>query len=233
MNRTPVETLGARHPLSKDEIKKTSEKWEKRTRKLNTKWPAVGTLDVSVCEEMEILIKNYKPNDKRQKRKDKRERENEILKMFKEEGMGLLRSMKTAREMLKKNYKENEEKGDWENKPPPYSHGQFPMITGNMEIRGTVEVTEEEGACTPGAECAPSHSTGRGPTKTKRHTRIEEEGFNCYGGLMKTLKATETEIGKKETLKHKRRKKRKGPEERATKEALLNTRGIPNRGQSW
>lgn len=46
-------------------------KWEKHTRKLNTKWPAVGTLDVSVCEEMETLIKNYKPKDKKQKRKNK------------------------------------------------------------------------------------------------------------------------------------------------------------------
>lgn len=178
-------------------------KWKKHTRKIGTKWPEGETFDVSVCEEMETLIKNYKPNDKKQKRKNKRERENEILKMFKDEGMGLLHSMRTAREMLKKDHKKNEEKGVWENKPPPYPHGQYPMVTGQMEIRGRVEVTEEEEeeACTPRAVGAPPHSAGKGPTKTKRHTRSEEEGFNCYGGLIKTLKAMETEMGKKETPK--------------------------------
>lgn len=57
MSKTPVEILGARHPQCKEEITKTSMKWEKRTRKMSTKWPAEGTLDVSVCEEMETLIK--------------------------------------------------------------------------------------------------------------------------------------------------------------------------------
>lgn len=200
MNRTPVEILGTRYPLSKKEIIKTSIKWEKRTRKLNTKWPAVGTLDVTVCEEMETLIKNYKPKDKKQKRKNKRERENEILKMFKEERVGLLQSMKTAREVLKKNDNTSKEKTEWGTSPPPYSDGQFPMITGHVEIKGEVEVTEEkEGITTPRATCAPSHSTEQGKKRTMKHIGTKEEGFDCYSGLRKALTAMETEIGERET----------------------------------
>lgn len=93
MSKTPVEILGARHPLCKEEITKMSKKWKERTRKMSTKWPAEGTLDVSLCEEMEILIKS----DKGKKRRNKREKENEALKFFKAEGEELLKSMKTAR----------------------------------------------------------------------------------------------------------------------------------------
>lgn len=190
MNKTPVEILGARHPLSKEEIMRTSMKWEKRTKKLTTKWPAEGTLDVSVCEEMETLIKNYKPKDKKQKRRDKRERENEILKMFKEEGTGLLKSMKTAREMLKRDDKATEGK-EWVTKPPPYSNGQFPMVTGRVEISGEVELTEgREGAVSPGSTGAPTHSTERRKRTTEKNPSSEEV-FNCYEGLRETLAAME------------------------------------------
>lgn len=167
-------------------------------------------MDVSVCEEMETLIKNHKPNDKKQKRKNKRERENEILKMFKEEGVGLLQSMKTARETLKKDDEANKGKAEWVAKPPPYSNGQFPMITGHMEIKGEVEMTEErEEAVTPGAICAPSHSTDKGKTRSVKDTRTEEDSFNCYGGLGKALTAMETAIGERESSEPHTREKRR------------------------
>lgn len=57
MSKTPIGILGARHPLCNEEITKMSKKWEERIKKMSTKWPAEGTLDISVCEEMETLIK--------------------------------------------------------------------------------------------------------------------------------------------------------------------------------
>ncbi len=40
-----------------------------------TKWPAEGTFDVALCEEMETLIKNHKTKGNNKKREIKREKE--------------------------------------------------------------------------------------------------------------------------------------------------------------
>ncbi len=60
MAATPVDILGLKYPLCKELINKISNKWQKRTKSMMTKWPKEGTFDVAMCEEMETLIKNYK-----------------------------------------------------------------------------------------------------------------------------------------------------------------------------
>ncbi len=78
MATTPVEVLGLKYPLSKELIEETSNKWQKRTKELMTKWPKEGTFDVSLCEEMETLIENLKTKGlsaKHKKREIKIERE--------------------------------------------------------------------------------------------------------------------------------------------------------------
>ena len=65
---------------------------------MGTKWSEEGTFDVSVCEEMETLIKTHKTSDTGKKRINKRE--HEVLNMFKAEG--LLESIKKTGGMLKK-----------------------------------------------------------------------------------------------------------------------------------
>ena len=57
-----VDILSRDHPLLKDEIKKISEKWEKRTAKSGTIWPMGGTFDAIMCRDMEVIIRNYKAN---------------------------------------------------------------------------------------------------------------------------------------------------------------------------
>ncbi len=57
MAAIPVEILGLKYPLSKKLINKISNKWQKRTKNMMTKWPKEGTFDVAMCEEMETLIK--------------------------------------------------------------------------------------------------------------------------------------------------------------------------------
>lgn len=54
---TPVECIISEYPICRDTIRELSKKWEKRTKKLNTKWPAEGTFDVTMCREMKALIK--------------------------------------------------------------------------------------------------------------------------------------------------------------------------------
>lgn len=116
----------------------------KKHQEMGTKWPKEGTFDVSVCEEMETLIKNHKAKDTGKKRKNKRARESEVMKMFKVEGEGLLKSIKTARRMLEKdNERSDRMKVEWFTEPTPYANGQFPMVSGIVEIKGEVELEDE------------------------------------------------------------------------------------------
>ncbi len=77
MAATPVEILGLKYPLCKYLIDKISNKWQQRTQKMMTKWPAEGTFDVALCEEMETLIKKnitLKATVKREKQKETKRR---------------------------------------------------------------------------------------------------------------------------------------------------------------
>ncbi|XP_057194085.1 uncharacterized protein LOC130556800 [Triplophysa rosa] len=153
MSVTPVDLLGSKYPVCKDSIEKISKKWATRTKNLRTIWPESGTFDVTVCEEMEGLIKNYKPKDKNKKRSEKRKVEQEVLNLFKNEGINFLKNMKIIREMIKKD--DEEEKLEKMTQPPPYEPfksqmiKQMPVVTmsGDVTIEGQVEITPypEEG----------------------------------------------------------------------------------------
>ncbi len=56
-----------------------------------TKWPVEGTFDVALCEEMET-DKNHKIKGNSKKRETKREKEKEVLALFKKEGENSLKS---------------------------------------------------------------------------------------------------------------------------------------------
>ncbi len=71
MAATPVDILGLKYPLCKELINKISNKWQKRTKSMMTKWPKEGTFDVAMCEEMETLIKNYKTKSISKKKRAK------------------------------------------------------------------------------------------------------------------------------------------------------------------
>ncbi len=84
MAATPVDILGLKNPLCKELINKISNKWQKRTKNMMTKWPKEGTFYVAMCEEMETLIKNYKTKCISKKRREvKRQKEKEVIAMFK------------------------------------------------------------------------------------------------------------------------------------------------------
>ncbi len=93
-----VDILGLKYPLCKELINKISNKWQKRTKSMMAKWPKGGTFDVAICEEMETLIKNYKTKSISKKRRAiKRQKEKEVIAMFKKEGNDALKSIKEAR----------------------------------------------------------------------------------------------------------------------------------------
>ncbi|KAL0147589.1 hypothetical protein M9458_057095 [Cirrhinus mrigala] len=134
---TPVELLASKNPACKEAIGELSKKWVERTKKLATKWPAGGTFDVAMCKEMEVLIKNYKANDKSVKREKKREQELGVLTLFKQYGLKLLKLEKQEKET-----KINETK---EERPPPYAPScdqavnQMPLVQGTIDIKGPIE----------------------------------------------------------------------------------------------
>ncbi len=145
MAATPVEILGLKYPLCKELIDKLSNKWQQRTKKIMTKWPKEGTFDVSLCEETETLIKNHKTkgnSKKREKREAKREKEKEVLALFKKEGEDSLTSIKQARKILKEADKETKKKEELFSKPPPYlpPEGQFPILKGTIEVSGEMQM---------------------------------------------------------------------------------------------
>ncbi|MGL5036159.1 MAG: hypothetical protein ACRC6F_00130, partial [Aeromonas sp.] len=156
MSSTPVDLLGSRYPVCKNSIERISKKWAARTKNLRTIWPENGTFDVTVCEEMEGLVKNYKPKDRSKKREEKRKLEQEVLNLFKNEGINFLKNMRKIREVLKKDDEKNEENFEKMTQPPPYeppsqksekiqTSTQMPMvaISGDVKIEGQVEIGTE------------------------------------------------------------------------------------------
>ena len=85
MATTAVEVLNRDRLLLKGEMIKISEKWEKRTAKTGTIWPMGGTFDPMVCRDMEVVLRNYKPNSGK-RALEKRDREKLELALFEEEG---------------------------------------------------------------------------------------------------------------------------------------------------
>ena len=159
MGPTAVEILIKSNPLNREEIEKVSEKWRKRTAVAGTKWPEGGTFDATVCEEMEVMMKNHKLNKKGKKTIEKRERERIILDMFKREGEKWRQTEQTAREMIlgAKKLKSSSpvvkpplkiQSSSSVVQPPPYNKGLYPVISGTVDVRGEVTIDEESsGAC--------------------------------------------------------------------------------------
>ncbi len=92
---------------------------------------------MTMCKEMEVLIKNYKTTDTSKKRKEKRERELGLLTLFKQYGIKLIKLEKQEREN-----KNNETKED---RPSPYALScdqtvnQMPVGQGKIDLKGPIE----------------------------------------------------------------------------------------------
>ncbi|XP_048842887.1 uncharacterized protein LOC125715428 [Brienomyrus brachyistius] len=132
-----------------------SKKWENRTKALVTKWPKGGTWDVAVCGEMETLIKYHKANKNTERRKKKRRKELEVLRLFKVKGETRRRDQKAMRKALSEK-EEMRQKEIWPpsyqsqyplvEAPPPSYKGQFPVIEGKVEFKGEVTQKDQAGS---------------------------------------------------------------------------------------
>jgi len=155
--KTPVEMLGRRFPALKGDIIHISAKWAKRTSKLNTPWPEEGTSCVERCEDLKGVIKNYNPRDNSKKRREKREKELEILMLFEKEGkerQRLYRDVQNRERLPPPSQKleiidPNVPQGAASPlpAPPPYEKGKegsglYPVITGTVSFEGEIEMGE-------------------------------------------------------------------------------------------
>lgn len=92
--------------------------------------------------------------------------------MFWEEGKGWRKSM--AKEVIQQ--KDKVGKNTWVSAPPPYKEGgQYPQVTGMVEIKGEIQMNENSGV--------PQMFTPMGERERER------QGFemDCYGGLREML----------------------------------------------
>ena len=105
MAPTAVEILSKNNPLLRDEIRRISEKWEKGTAKTGTIWPMGGTFDPIMCRDMEVVIRNYKPNRSGKKALEKRDREKLVQALFEEEGERWRTLHRVDREIITKDEK--------------------------------------------------------------------------------------------------------------------------------
>ncbi|XP_072328578.1 uncharacterized protein [Scyliorhinus torazame] len=150
--KTPVEILGDKFPALRGDIEHVSRKWAKRTSKTNTQWPEEGTWDVERCGNQKGMIKNYKIKDRSSKRREKREKELEILALFEREGKEKRRAWRGDRRQMPVQLQEKAELEDPNEAPPPYlgeqsSKGLYPVISGTMNFEGEYNMepmTKEE-----------------------------------------------------------------------------------------
>ena len=84
---------------------------------------------------MQVLVKNYKPNDKGKKALAKRERERIILAMFIKEGDLFRQTERKARDIISRDKALEVSM----TKPPPYNTGLYPLVTGTVYIKGEVK----------------------------------------------------------------------------------------------
>ncbi|KAJ8353178.1 hypothetical protein SKAU_G00207450 [Synaphobranchus kaupii] len=110
------------------------EKWNKRTTG-GQQWPKEGTFDPTCCDEMEVIIKHHKPNDKSDKREGKRIRENEVIKWFQLKGKQYRETMKAVRDTIKEAGKEQEHSKEKEaNQTAPFPSPNPPPYPGHAGL---------------------------------------------------------------------------------------------------
>ncbi|CAL8395428.1 unnamed protein product [Boreogadus saida] len=97
---------------------------------------------------MEVVIRDYRPNKSRKKAVEKREREQLVLALFKEEGERWRSSQRLARQIITK--KEEAQPLPLKLEPPPYKPTKmyplatlYPLLKGNVESKGE-DLTRKE-----------------------------------------------------------------------------------------
>ena len=93
---TPVDVVQRNNPLisSVTNVAKISEKWSKRWSQIDRPWPMEGTLNPDVIKIMHVLVSTYKAEQKKgsqgKRRKEKRQLELGVLKLFADEGQKMI-----------------------------------------------------------------------------------------------------------------------------------------------
>ncbi|KAK6299147.1 hypothetical protein J4Q44_G00306570 [Coregonus suidteri] len=98
---TPLDVVQNSNPLVNG-IARLSEKLNKRWPDIEQPWPVEGTLNPDVIKIMQVLVSTYKADQKKgkkgQQRKEKRQRELGVLKLFENEGQKRIKDTKNKRD---------------------------------------------------------------------------------------------------------------------------------------
>lgn len=167
MSLTPVAIIGSKHPEYLKDVQKLTKKWEKRTKGLQSAWPREGTFDLTVCENLEQRIMDYKAKQKTKKRLNKRELELAVVNLFKVEGQCYMDNLKAGLSQLgnkkdkagedKKGQAKKEKEAETGSKvKKSVAHaGIYPSLVGRININGDFEYdnkTKQQGEVSNGAD---------------------------------------------------------------------------------
>ncbi|XP_046881787.1 uncharacterized protein LOC124471344 [Hypomesus transpacificus] len=132
---TAQEVLSLKFPLLRERLVEMNRKWAKRTAKMTTVWPEHGTFDLSLCDDMRVLIANHSHSGSAKKKLKKRNEEAEFLKLYEKQGQNYC---DTAKACLLAAKTDHETQG--RASPPPYAKEE----SGSAPPRKTVYTGEAE-----------------------------------------------------------------------------------------
>ncbi|XP_046893264.1 uncharacterized protein LOC124478831 isoform X2 [Hypomesus transpacificus] len=132
---TAQEVLSLKFPLLRERLLGMNRKWAKRTAKMTTIWPEHGTFDLSLCDDMRVLIVNHRHSGSVGEKLKKRAEETEVLKLYEEQGQNY---RDTAKACLLAAKTDHETLG--RASPPPYAKEK----SGSAPPRKTVYTGEAE-----------------------------------------------------------------------------------------
>ncbi|XP_046873647.1 uncharacterized protein LOC124466046 [Hypomesus transpacificus] len=93
---TAQEVLSLQFPLLRECLFEMNRKWAKRTAKMTPAWPEHGTFDLSLCNDMRVLITNHSHSGSVKKKLRKRKEEAGVLKLYKDQGQNYCDTVKAC-----------------------------------------------------------------------------------------------------------------------------------------
>ena len=93
---TAQEVLSLQHPLLRERLLEMNRKWAKRTAKMTPSWPEHGTFDLSLCNDMRVLVANHSHSGSVKEKLRKQKEEAGVLKLYEQQGQNYCDTVKAC-----------------------------------------------------------------------------------------------------------------------------------------
>ncbi|XP_046907007.1 uncharacterized protein LOC124488380 [Hypomesus transpacificus] len=93
---TAQEVLSLQHPLLRERLLEMNRKWAKRTAKMTPSWPEHGTFDLSLCNDMRVLVANHGHSGSVKEKLRKQKEEAGVLKLYEQQGQNYCDTVKAC-----------------------------------------------------------------------------------------------------------------------------------------